>query len=338
MLIWGKADVRLNGEGCYQAAFHGVLMGTHHRGCAAGDLARLSVLAGLCLVLANCGSSDKFAAKIDPRYGVASSPRVVDVGDSVPKGGGTYRIGKPYQVAGRTYVPEEDRNYRAEGMASWYGSDFHGRRTANGEVYDMEGLSAAHPTLPLPSYIRVTNLRNHRSVILRVNDRGPYHGNRVVDVSKRAAHVLGFHGHGVARVRVEYIGPASLDGSDDHLLAATLREGEPAPSPSMVRVASSRPFVPQPDSRTSPVVGAVPLPSDRPYSLGHDGVGTYQLRGRPSVASSRPASPGRDERVALTPAVLSEQAGGFHDRFPQSGREALVPVGNSGFQPRSSLY
>src|SRR5262245_25400775 len=189
-------------------------MGTHHRGFTAGDLARFFALAGLCLALANCGSADKFAAKVDPRYGVASSPRVVDLGDSVPKGGGTYRIGKPYQVAGRTYVPEEDQGYKAEGLASWYGSDFHGRRTANGEVYDMEGLSAAHPTLPLPSYIRVTNLSNRRSVILRVNDRGPYHGNRVVDVSKRAAHMLGFHGNGVARVRVEYVGSASLDGSD----------------------------------------------------------------------------------------------------------------------------
>ena len=124
----------------------------------------------------------------------------------------------------------------------------------------MEGLSAAHPTLPMPSYIRVTNLRNQRSIILRVNDRGPYHGNRVVDVSKRAAHMLGFHGHGVARVRVEYVGRASLDGSDDHLLAATLREGEPAPAPSMVRLASARPFLPQADQR-SPVVRAdVPLP------------------------------------------------------------------------------
>ncbi len=100
------------------------------------------VLAASCVMLANCGSADKFAAKIDPRYGVASSPRVVEIGGEVPKGGGTLRIGKPYQVAGRTYVPEDDRSYRSEGLASWYGSDFHGRRTANGEIYDMEGLSA----------------------------------------------------------------------------------------------------------------------------------------------------------------------------------------------------
>jgi rare lipoprotein A len=314
-------------------------MGTGDRWRAGSRFARNCVLAVLCLALANCGSADKFAAKVDPRYGVASSPRVVDIGDAVPKGGGTLRIGKPYQVAGRTYVPEDDRSYVAEGMASWYGNDFHGRRTANGEVYDMEGLSAAHPTLPLPSYIRVTNLRNHRSVILRVNDRGPYHGNRVVDVSKRAAHLLGFHGHGVARVRVEYVGPASLDGSDDHLLAATLRDGEPAPAPSAVRLASSRPFLPAPDTRSSPLTGAIPTPPDRPYSLGQDGVATTAatpIRGRQPVAAFGPT--GREEQVALSPRTLNEQAGAFQNRFPQTGSGSLVPVRAEGYQARNSLY
>ena len=111
-----------------------------------------------CLVLANCASSGKFASRVDPKYGVSSSPRVVAFGEPVPKGGGTYRVGKPYTVAGRVYVPEEDVNYRAEGMASWYGDDFHGRLTANGEVFDMDSLTAAHPTLPMPCYARVTNL------------------------------------------------------------------------------------------------------------------------------------------------------------------------------------
>src|SRR6476469_4197614 len=120
-----------------------------------------------CVVLANCASSNKFASRVDPKYGVSSSPRVVAFGDPVPKGGGTYRIGKPYVVAGKTYVPEEDANYRAEGMASWYGDDFHGRLTANGEVFDMHSISAAHPTLPMPSYARVTNLTNKKSIVVR---------------------------------------------------------------------------------------------------------------------------------------------------------------------------
>ncbi|MDU3041844.1 septal ring lytic transglycosylase RlpA family protein, partial [Bradyrhizobium sp.] len=118
---------------------------------------RSAVAVLACLMVANCASSNKFASKVDPKYGVSSSPRVVGFGEPVPKGGGVYRVGKPYTVAGKTYVPEEDTNYRAEGMASWYGDDFHGRLTANGEVFDMASLTAAHPTLPMPSYARVTN-------------------------------------------------------------------------------------------------------------------------------------------------------------------------------------
>ena len=107
------------------------------------------------------------------QYGPAS-PRVVDDGEPVPRGGGQYLVGHPYTIAGRTYYPSENAHYAAVGMASWYGDAFHGRRTANGEVYDMRSLSAAHPTMPLPSYARVTNLGNGYSMIVRVNDRGPY--------------------------------------------------------------------------------------------------------------------------------------------------------------------
>ena len=207
-------------------------------------------------------------SRVDPRYGVSSSPRVVAMGDPVPKGGGTYRVGKPYMVAGQLYVPEENVNYRQEGLASWYGEDFHGRLTANGEVFDMSSLSAAHPTLPMPCYARVTNLSNGKSLIVRVNDRGPYHANRVMDVSSRAAELLGFKSTGVARVRVEYVGRAPLEGSDDRLLMATLRTGAPAPAPSLVRLASTRPFVPDTAGRGRPIRGEIPLPEGRPYDLG----------------------------------------------------------------------
>ena len=165
-------------------------------------------------MVANCASSGKFS-RIDPKYGVSSSPRVVAFGEPVPKGGGTYRVGKPYTVAGRVYVPEENPHYRAEGLASWYGDDFHGRLTANGEVFDMASLSAAHPTLPLPCYARVTNLSNGRSLIVRVNDRGPYHGNRLIDVSNKAAELLEFQlnyqmgmpGIGIAKEVPDWPGP-----------------------------------------------------------------------------------------------------------------------------------
>src|SRR5712672_4681733 len=231
-------------------------------------MARSAATVAACLVLANCASSGKFAGQVDPKYGVSSSPRVVAFGDPVPKGGGTYRVGKPYTVGGQVYVPEEDTSYREEGLASWYGDDFHGRLTANGEVFDMGSLTAAHPTLPMPCYARVTNLGNGKSLIVRVNDRGPYHGNRLVDVSNRAAELLEFKGNGVARVRVEYVARAPLEGSDDRQLMATLRTGEPAPSPSLVRVASAHTFIPEISSSARPIRGEVPMPEGRPSIFG----------------------------------------------------------------------
>src|SRR5271165_1917860 len=162
------------------------------------------------------------------KYGHAS-PKVVADGQPIPRGGGQYLIGHPYTIAGHTYYPSENASYSAVGMASWYGAAFHGRRTANGEVYDMASLSAAHPTMPLPSYARVTNLGNGYSVIVRVNDRGPYHGGRVMDVSSRVAEVLDMKAMGTARVKVEYVGPAPIEGSDDSQLLASLRtDGSPA--------------------------------------------------------------------------------------------------------------
>src|SRR6266699_2711837 len=219
-------------------------------------MARGAIAAGACLVVANCASSGKFASRVDPKYGVSSSPRVVAFGEPVPKGGGTYRVGKPYTVAGRVYVPEEDSDYREDGLASWYGNDFHGRLTANGEVFDMASLTAAHPTLPMPCYARVPNLSNGKSLVVRVNDRGPYHGNRLIYVSNKAAELLEFKAYGVARVRVEYVARAPLEGSDDRQLMATLRTGTPAPSPSLVRVASARPFIPETPARA--IRGEVP--------------------------------------------------------------------------------
>jgi rare lipoprotein A len=191
-----------------------------------------------CLALAACSAGSNY------------SDRVVADGEPVPKGGGTYRIGKPYNINGRTYFPNENPSYRAEGVASWYGPDFHGRLTANGEVYDMHAISAAHTTMPLPSYARVTNLDNGRSIIVRVNDRGPYVRNRIMDLSIGTAKALDFYGRGLARVRIEYVGPAPIEGSDDAMLVATLREGSPAPAPSKVMIASARPFLAKVDRGT----------------------------------------------------------------------------------------
>ena len=198
-------------------------------------LLRLLAVTAVALTTANCAQNTQKLAgapvsTYDAKYGVKASPRLYNEGDTIPKGGGRRFSGKPYVVAGRTYVPRDDaKGYVREGLASWYGSAFHGRMTANGEVFDRHSIAAAHPTLPLPSYARVTNLSNGHSMIVRVNDRGPYHANRVMDVSEEVAGALDFHRSGTARVRVEYVGKASTSGSDDRKLMATLRtDGEPA--------------------------------------------------------------------------------------------------------------
>jgi rare lipoprotein A len=283
----------------------------------------LSALVAVC-VLAGCADIGKIGT-VDPRFGAASGARLFAPGEPIPKGGGTYRVGSPYSIGGRTYVPAEDPHYRAEGLASWYGEDFHGRQTANGEVYDMNSVSAAHATLPMPTYVRVTNLTNNRSVIVRVNDRGPYHADRIIDVSVKTAVMLGFYSSGVAQVRVEYVGTAPLEGSDDRTLIATLREGEPAPAPSLVRVAT-KPLMPR----------NVPMPLERPYSLGEEraildsppGSGVQQVarasaadRSNKSVSANASTTPVRPAASAYAP-VLSGMHNG--DLAPQF----LIPATN----------
>ena len=198
---------------------------------------RFGMLALGCLALANCSAAEKFARKDTKTQRIAEDAEIA-------KGGGHRKIGKPYMINGQIYAPADEPDYRAEGIASWYGPDFHGRLTANGETYNMHGYSAAHPTLPLPSYARVTNLRNGKSIIVRVNNRGPFVHNRLVDLSVGTAKALDFYGRGLARVRFEYVGRAPIEGSDDRMLLATLRDGSPAPAPSQVMVASAKPFVP----------------------------------------------------------------------------------------------
>jgi rare lipoprotein A len=123
-----------------------------------------------------------------------------------------YKIGNPYQIGGVWYYPREEPDYDQTGIASWYGSDFHGKLTANGEVFDRTIISAAHPTLPMPVNARVTNLDNGRSIVVRINDRGPFVRGRIIDVSEQAAALLGFKERGLARVRVSFISRADLHG------------------------------------------------------------------------------------------------------------------------------
>ena len=266
------------------------------------------------------------------KYG-AASPRVVVSGD-IPRGGGAYLVGRPYTIAGRTYYPAENPNYTAEGTASWYGDAFNGRKTANGEIYDMNAISAAHPTMPLPSYARVTNVANGYSIIVRVNDRGPYHGGRVMDVSSRVADALNFKNAGTGHVKIEYIGRAPIEGSSDRQLYASLRtdggaasidgapagptlfaSAAPAPAPPPQQVASAEIIAPARPPRVAPEASRLasaepappetlsaprnskpmPLPPLRPYDLG-----TIPDAGRPIASALSP--------IAVTPPPRPLQA------------------------------
>ncbi|MFN4282888.1 MAG: septal ring lytic transglycosylase RlpA family protein, partial [Alphaproteobacteria bacterium] len=151
-----------------------------------------------------------------------------------PTAGGVYKVGTPYQIAGVWYYPAVDYEYDETGIASWYGQDFHGKVTANGEPYDMNAMTAAHRTLPMPSLVQVTNLENGRSVTLRINDRGPFARGRIIDLSRRAAQLLGVEKQGTAKVRVQILAEesrilaAQLTGKDDTgLVAVNGQKGAP---------------------------------------------------------------------------------------------------------------
>jgi rare lipoprotein A len=168
-------------------------------------VARLIGLGTTCLALANC-TTDNVASRGDHNRAAAVSSRVLATGETAVR---SASVPHKHVVAAEHERPAQGvARYSAVGVASWYGEDFQGRQTANGETFNMNSLSAAHPSLPLPCNVRVTNLVNHRSIVVRVNDRGPYVGGRVIDVSAKTAKVLGFYDDGLSKVKVEYVGRA----------------------------------------------------------------------------------------------------------------------------------
>lgn len=308
------------------------------------------VLAGI--FLANCandqvarrGRSKEIGAFPSSKYGPAS-PRVVADGQPVPKGGGRQLVGRPYSVAGKRYAPyDKPVGYTQIGTASWYGEAFHGRRTANGEVYDRHGVSAAHPTMPLPAYARVTNLLNNRSIIVRVNDRGPYHGGRVMDVSQKTADALAFRHLGTARIKLEYLGQASLAGSDDKLLLATLRtDGQPAAIPgtsARTMVAGNAPVgidrsrsadldeSPREDSvRPAPAPTPVSQPVVRAYAPEEPAVRTIAPAAPVAAsmtATSMTAAPTQSAAVVVRSAPLPPNRPFDLDTIANAGRPVIV--------------
>lgn len=234
----------------------------------------------------------------ESEYGVKASPRVSRLKSGLKRGGGRDQIGKPYMVRGKMYYPKEDKNYRKVGLASWYGDAFHGRLTANGEVYDMTHLTAAHPTMPLPSYARVTNMANGSSVVVRVNDRGPYAHGRLIDLSHKAATMLDYAHAGTAKVKVEYIGRAPLDGNDDQYLMASYKPGkgmDPSDGlPTGVMIAMNGATPSQPAA-----AAAVPFPGE--------------------LTDVADAGPGQDEMATGTPVMTAA--------FAATGEVALPELG-----------
>jgi rare lipoprotein A len=288
-----------------------VLQISHNRAKAAAAIALTGLLlAGCSSTESRHGSQGIYAAngKTSGReyfsaasLGVSASPRVA-ANSYMPRGGGSAKVGKPYTVAGKTYYPTETPKQTEVGLASWYGAAFHGRKTANGEVYDMTHLTAAHKTFPLPSYARVTNIENGRSLIVRVNDRGPFANDRVIDLSKRAADLLDYSGDGVAEVKVEYAGRAPLDGQDDAFLLASV-QGVPGYDPNRpwrsddgVMVAMNKPAS---DNGPEPVRGLFGAVSSGASLIGSAfGLSSYNPRPRASVSSPDTVSAYASDRVS----------------------------------------
>jgi len=283
-----------------------------------------------CLVLVGAVT---LAGCAETQFVVHSAKRIMgptpdeEKADALPK---DYKIGKPYQIAGAWYYPQEDFEYDETGIASWYGAKFHGRRTANSEIYNMNALTAAHRTLPMPSFVRVTNLENGRSLILRVNDRGPFARGRILDVTRRASQLLGFQKQGTARVRVQVLADRS------QALKARLRnQTELAKVGTPITV--DRLPKPRVQSQSLPAPGST-QPAPTPESLPK-----VQPAAEP-VSMSDPASPptteipsasqgfepsGKVTQGKSTPTHIYVQAGAF-SKFDNANRvrARLAPLGD----------
>jgi rare lipoprotein A len=225
------------------------------------------------------GASLAACASVSPRY--ASRPD--GPGARPPPSAGGYKVGKPYQVAGVWYTPREQPNYDEIGIGSWYGDAFHMKATANGEIFDMHTASAAHTTLPLPSIVEVTNLENGRRIQVRVNDRGPFVDDRIIDLSREAARQLGYDRKGLAKVRVRYVGPAPLLGREAGVRYASANPAVPDDG-TLIEIAAGLP------ARPEPVTAAALAP----------------IATAPAAAAAAPAAP----PVAVA-AGLRIQAGAF---------------------------
>ena len=254
--------------------------------------------------------------------------------------GGIYKVGNPYKIAGKWYYPKEDYSYSEIGTASWYGEDFNGKPTANGERYNMNTLTAAHRTLPLPSIVRVTNLQNGRSIILRVNDRGPYVKDRIIDLSKRGAQLLGYMGQGTTRVKVEVL-PKESKALKEALLNLSSAKGKAlaasaTPAPSLYESSAERIEISEHVAEQANVYASA---GGKTYSAG-----TYKATGstaEPAVYGSAAAADGERKTGAMgqVAAIKNSDNNGIYGvaaKNPEKGDTRAVK--SKGYQYVSGYY
>ncbi len=239
---------------------------------------------------------------------------------SAPTGLAAPYAGPPYQVAGKWYVPAYEPNYDEVGIASWYGPTFHGKGSASGEVFDEMAMTAAHPTLPIPSLVRVTNLENGKSVIVRLNDRGPFIDDRLIDLSRAAGKALNMHDKGTAKVRVQYVGPAPAEANAAPAQPAGKRDVVATPLAPLARAAAPAPAV----APVRPEKGFF-LQAGSFADLANANALRDQLRASAPVSIVAVTVNGSDYyRVMVGPWATRSAAEDAQNRFNSAGMKSLV--------------
>ena len=293
------------------------------------------VLGVCCNLLSSCATGTPELAGLSPQAQA----------EVIKNYGGIYKIGKPYQIAGRWYYPKEDYNYSETGIASWYGEDFNGKRTANGERYNMNTLTAAHRTLPLPCIVKVTNLQNGRSVVVRVNDRGPYVKDRIIDLSKHGAQLLGYMGQGTTKVKVEImekeskaLKAAMLNEPQEQQAEALAAAESATPAPSLMESSAERVEISKEESKKMAEVYA---------SAGNNKIatGSYEPQGKtaePAVYGSAAAADGSTKTGALgqvsTTEHVSDSKGVYGKAANNPAAVGAKATNSRGYQYQSGYY
>lgn len=250
-----------------------------------------------CLCLSSCSEVQLASHVIKQMPGVSDSSSQ-----------GSFKVGRPYKIAGVWYKPQERYNFTETGIASWYGPQFHGKKTANGEIFNMNELTAAHRTLQLPSIVRVTNLENGRSLVVRVNDRGPFKRGRVIDLSRKSAELLGFKNNGTARVKLQVLGPESREIAERARRGESTRGTEVAMNDKGLAGHPARTKISAQDLSTQDrTAGVAPKP------VQEEVLSTPEFKGRVSEAGH--ILPDKIvQEVPVKPTNMFVQAGSFSDR------------------------